>query len=230
MKVFIGYDVIPPGALGSSHFLFSGISDLARYANSMVLRIASCALLAGAIAFGASDPAYRLLKKILVAGEGNWDYLAIDEPARRLYVSHGPRVEVIDIDTDTPVGKIEGLDGTHGIAIASKLGRGFITSGNTSTVKIFDLKTLKTIADIPAGNGPDGAVFEPVTGRVFAFNHRGGTLTVIQAKDGSVLGHIELGGQPEFPLRGAREYGHGPQEPAAVHRVQQPEDGRGGCR
>jgi len=55
---------------------------------------------------------------------------------------------VIDIDKDEPVGKITGV---HGIAIASKLNRGFITSGNTSTVKMFDLKTLAALADIPVG-------------------------------------------------------------------------------
>jgi hypothetical protein len=98
--------------------------------------------LAGALAFAALDAStYHLLKKISLTGEGNWDYLAVDENARRLYVSHGSQVDVIDIDKDEPVGKITGLNGVHGIAIASKLNRGFITSGNTSTVKMFDLKT-----------------------------------------------------------------------------------------
>src|SRR5437667_4940117 len=143
---------------------------------------------------------YHLLKKIPVSGEGNWDYLAIDQAARRLYVSHGAQVEVIDIDSDMPVGKITGMNGVHGIAIAPELGRGFITSGNTSTVKMFDLKTLQSLADIPAGNGPDGVLFEPVTRRVFAFSHRGGTLTVIDAVAGKAIETIELGGQPEFPV------------------------------
>src|ERR1700730_3316419 len=159
------------------------------------------ALLAGALALAASDAGtYRFLKKIPLTGEGNWDYLAVDENARRLYVSHGSQVEVIDIDKDEPVGKITGMQGVHGIAIASKLNRGFITSGNTSTVKMFDLKTLQSLADIPAGNGPDGVIFEPTTERVFAFNHRGSTLTIIDAKEGKAIENIELGGQPEFPV------------------------------
>ncbi len=157
-------------------------------------------LMAAAIGSAQTAGSYHLLKQIPVGSEGTWDYLAIDQGARRLYVSHQTQVEVIDIDTDTPVGKITGMNGVHGIAVAPALGRGFITSGNTSTVKMFDLKTLESIGDIPAGNGPDGVLFEPVTRRVFAFNHRGGTLTVIDAAAGKALENIELGVQPEFPV------------------------------
>src|SRR6266481_838234 len=167
----------------------------------MKMKLFVLGLLTGALALAASDAGtYHLLKKISLTGEDNWDYLAIDQNGRRLYVSHGSQVEVIDLDKDEPVGKITGMNGVHGIAIASKLNRGFITSGNTSTVKVFDLKTLESLADIPAGNGPDGVIFEPVTQRVFAFNHRGGTLTVIDAVARKTIENIELGGQPEFPV------------------------------
>jgi DNA-binding beta-propeller fold protein YncE len=157
--------------------------------------------LSGALAFAASDPGYHLLKTIPLTGEGNQDYLAMDQSARRLYVSHGTQVEVIDIDTDQPVGKIEGMNGVHGIAVASKLGHGFITSGNTKAVKMFDLKTLQSLADIPVGaEGPDGIVYEPATERVFAFEHKGAGLTVIDAKDGKLLKEMPLPGQAEFPV------------------------------
>lgn len=164
------------------------------------LFVISAMLLAAVLCFAQSKGGYHLLNKIPAAGDGNWDYLYLDSDARRLYVSHGTQVEVIDVDADKWVGKVDGMNGVHGIAIAPKLGRGFITSGNTSTVKMFDLKTLQSLADIPAGNGPDGVLFEPVTQRVFAFNHRGGTLTVIDAVAGKALENIELGGQPEFPV------------------------------
>src|ERR1700687_2753127 len=126
----------------------------------MKMKLFLLALIVGALALAASDAGtYHLLKKIPLTGEGNWDYLAVDENARRLYVSHGSQVEVIENDKDEPAGKITGMQGVHGIAIASKLNRGFITSGNSSTVKMFDLKTLQSLADIPAGNGPDGVIF-----------------------------------------------------------------------
>jgi hypothetical protein len=86
---------------------------------------------------------YQITKKIPIPGQGSWDYLTVDEGARRLYVSHGTQVEVLDLDSGAIVGKIENTQGVHGIAIAPDLGRGFVSDGQSSTVTIFDLKTLK---------------------------------------------------------------------------------------
>jgi DNA-binding beta-propeller fold protein YncE len=163
--------------------------------------IAWIALVAGGVALAASDPGYHLLNKIPLPGEGNQDYLAIDQSTRRLYVSHGVSVDVVDLDAEKPVGKIEGMNGVHGIAVAPKLGHGFITSGNTKTVKMFDLKTLQSLADIPvASDGPDGLVYEPVTERVFVFEHKGAGMTVIDAREGKVVLETPLPGQAEFPV------------------------------
>src|SRR5260370_6840601 len=145
----------------------------------MKMKLFVLGLLTGALALAASDAGpYHLLKKISLTGEGNWDYLAIDQNGRRLYVSHGSQVEVIDLDKDEPVGKITGMNGVHGIAIASKLNRGSITSGNTSPVKMFDLKTLEPLADIPAVNRPDAGPFQPPTAHAFPFNPHPPSLTL----------------------------------------------------
>jgi DNA-binding beta-propeller fold protein YncE len=154
-----------------------------------------------ALAFAAADPGYRLLKTIPLTGDGGQDYLAIDQSARRLYVTHGTQVEVVDLDTEQPVGKIEGMNGVHGIALAPKLGHGFITSGNAKTVKMFDLKTLRSLVEIPVlADGPDGIAYEPATDRVFAFEHKGAGLTIIDAITGKVLTEMPLPGQAEFPV------------------------------
>jgi DNA-binding beta-propeller fold protein YncE len=167
----------------------------------MKSRLAVVILLRVAVGFAASDPGYHLLKTIPLTGDGGQDYLAIDQSARRLYVTHGTQVEVVDLNSEQPVGKIEGMNGVHGIAVADKLGHGFVTSGLTKTVKMFDLKTLRSLADIPvAAEGPDGIVYEPVTHRVFAFEHKGSGMTVIDAKDGKVLKDMPLPGQAEFPV------------------------------
>src|SRR5262245_21912222 len=63
-------------------------------------------IIASMWANAASGSGYQLLKKILVPGTGGWDYLAVDSEARRLYVSHGTRVEVIDLETDKVIGQI----------------------------------------------------------------------------------------------------------------------------
>ncbi|MGB8583124.1 MAG: YncE family protein [Candidatus Sulfotelmatobacter sp.] len=148
----------------------------------------------------ASPPAdgYSVIKKIPISGQGSWDYLTVDESARRLYVSHGTQVEVLDIDSGDIVGNIPKTLGVHGIAIAPYFGRGFVSNGKTSTVTIFDLKTLKPIADVPTGQKPDAIIFDPATSRVFAFNGGGNSATAIDAATGKVAGTVDLGGGPEF--------------------------------
>ena len=149
---------------------------------------------------------YHVTKKIPIAGEGSWDYLTVDESARRLYVSHGTQVEVLDVDSGAIVGKIANTPGVHGIAIAPDLGRGFVSDGQSSTVTIFDLKTLKTIADVPTGKKPDAIIYDPATSRVFAFNGGSNSATAIQAADGKVAGTIDLGGGPEFAVADGSGY------------------------
>jgi YVTN family beta-propeller protein len=149
---------------------------------------------------------YRVAKKIPIPGQGGWDYLTVDEGARRLYVSHGTQVEVVDLESGAPVGKIENTPGVHGIALAPELGRGFVSNGQASTVTIFDLKTLKKIAEVPTGKKPDAILYDPATARVFAFNGGSDSATVINAKDGSVAGTVDLGGGPEFAVSDGKGY------------------------
>ncbi len=149
---------------------------------------------------------YHIIKKIPVAGQGGWDYLTVDEGARRLYVSHGTQVEVLDVDAGAIVGKIGNTPGVHGIAIAPELGRGFVSNGQSSTVTIFDLKTLKTISEVPVGKKPDAIIFDPATSRVFAFNGDSNSATAIQVADGKVDGTVDLGGSPEFAVADGSGY------------------------
>jgi len=155
-------------------------------------------LIASAFAAPASDGGYSVIKKIPIPGQGSWDYLTVDEANRRLYVSHGTRVEVLDIDSLTVVGNIPNTPGVHGIAIAPELGRGFVSNGESSTVTIFDLKTLKPIADVPTGKKPDAIIYDPASSRVFAFNGGSNSATAIDAATGRVAGTVDLGGGPEF--------------------------------
>ena len=146
----------------------------------------------------AESSGYSVIKKIPIAGQGSWDYLSVDEGARRLYVSHGTQVEVLDIDALTVVGSIPKTLGVHGIAISPEAGRGFASNGQASTVTIFDLKTLKPIADVPTGQKPDAIIYDPATSRVFAFNGGSNSATAIDAATGKVAGTVNLNGGPEF--------------------------------
>src|SRR6266852_6371768 len=149
-------------------------------------------------AFSSDD--YHLVKKISIPGTGSWDYLTVDEGARRLYVSHGTQVEVLDVDSGAIVGKIPNTLGVHGIAIAPDSGRGFTSNGQSSTITVFDLKTLKPIREVTVGKKPDAIIYDPATSHVFAFNGGDNSASVIDAADAKVVGKIDLGGGPEFAV------------------------------
>src|SRR5947199_1796078 len=141
---------------------------------------------------------YHVIKTIPIGGEGGWDYVYVDSDARRVYVSRGTHVVVMDADTYAVVGDIPDTQGVHGIAIASDLGRGFTSNGRSNDVTILDLKTLKPIGNVKTDANPDAIVYDPVSKRVFTFNGRGKNTTAINAANGAVAGTLPLGGKPEF--------------------------------
>src|SRR6202451_4720246 len=142
---------------------------------------------------------YSVLTKWTIGGEGGWDYLTSDPKAHRLYVTHGPRVEVLDTDSGKVVGSITGLKGTHGVALDDSGKYGYVSDGGANVVVVFDRATLATVASIPAGTNPDGIAFEPVTKTVWAFNGRSSNATVIETAERKVIATIALPGKPEFP-------------------------------
>ncbi len=159
------------------------------------------AVLMSSAAVCARTPAaegFHLIKKVVLGGEGGWDYLTVDSPARRLYLSRSTRVMVLDADTYAVVGEIPNTEGVHGIAIARALGRGFTSNGRANTVTIFDLKTLKVLGSAKTGENPDAIIYDPASRRVFTFNGRSSDTTAIDAASGAVAGTVALGGRPEF--------------------------------
>ncbi|MCX6642009.1 MAG: hypothetical protein NTV15_01295 [Candidatus Bathyarchaeota archaeon] len=103
---------------------------------------------------------YHLVKTNLIGGEGGWDYLTVDENTRRLYVTHGNRIHLLDVDTLAIIGEVPKTEGVHGVTIASELKRGFTSNGRTSTVSIFDLETLEVIDEISVGKNPDSIRYD----------------------------------------------------------------------
>jgi YVTN family beta-propeller protein len=107
---------------------------------------------------------------------------------------------VVDADTDAVVGDIPNTNGVHGIAIVPDVDKGFTSNGRDNAVTVFDLKTLKPVANVPVGRNPDAIIYDPVSKRVFAFNGASHDATAIDVKTNSVVGTIALGGKPEFAV------------------------------
>lgn len=160
---------------------------------------AAAVLAAASPSLARSSRGYTVVRTVVVGGDGGWDYLVVDSEARRLYVTHGTRVEILDADTLAALGEIPGTAGVHGVALAPELGRGFTSNGRASSVTIFDLKTGKTIDEVKIdGQNPDAILYDPVTRRVFTFNGRSADATVLDAATGKVVATVPLGGKPEF--------------------------------
>jgi DNA-binding beta-propeller fold protein YncE len=169
------------------------------------MAVGGCLLLLGTFALAVAMGGYHLLKKYpFGAAEGStreyYDYISVDSSARRVYLSHGTEIKVIDADNGTLIGNITGLKQDHGVAIAEEFGRGFISDGGAGKVVIFDLKTLKVTGDVKADQDADSIVYDPVSKRVFAMNGDPHSSTVIDAKSGTVVKTIDLGGGPEFAV------------------------------
>ena len=166
---------------------------------------ASFILLSSFVLAIAATGGYHLLNKYTFGpAEGStreyFDYITVDSSARRVYLSHGTEIKVIDADNGSLIGNITGLKQDHGVAIASEFGRGFITDGAQGKVIIFDLKTLKVIGEAKADDDADSIIYDPASKRVFAQNGDPNSSTVIDAKSGTVVGTIALGGAPEFAV------------------------------
>ena len=148
----------------------------------------------------AAEPArFHVARRIPLGGEGGWDCAAVDPASHRLFVTHGTKVEVVDLATGKAVGSIPDTPGAHGVAFAP--GRGFTSDGRDSTVTVFDRSTLAVLARIhlPARN-PDAIEYDPVARRVFAFNGGSGSATAIDADRDSIVGTAVLDGRPEFAV------------------------------
>jgi DNA-binding beta-propeller fold protein YncE len=168
------------------------------------LLVASIATLAPVAVAQSSGP-YKVLKSAKVGGEGGWDYIYADPAGRRLYIPRRgspanaeqtipTRLSIYNLDTLELVGEIPGVGG-NGAAVDPKSGHGFTSS---KPVSMFDTKTMTLIKTIDVGKAqPDGIYFDPFNQRVYVFSHPTKDATVIDAKDGTVLGTIDLDGVPE---------------------------------
>ena len=163
------------------------------------LLIACCVFMARFTKVSAQHNLYTLDKKIAIQGNGGYDYLFIDQQARKLYVSHGTAINVINLDTEELVGTIDNLQGDHGVAVVPGVGKGFISDGKANAVVAFDLKTLKVIKTIPlTGKKPDAIIYDAFSNKIIAFNGGSDNASFIDVNNLTETNIVALNGAPEF--------------------------------
>ncbi len=147
-----------------------------------------------ALAQPAASGPYKVINTAKVGGAGGFDYVFADADGRKLYIPRSTRVTVFDLDTLKPAGEIPEAKGVHGATVDPKTHHGFSSS---NPVVMWDTQTLATIKTIPVEGRPDGILFDPATSRVLVLSHAAPNVTVLDSKDGSIVGTIDLGGAPE---------------------------------
>jgi DNA-binding beta-propeller fold protein YncE len=167
-----------------------------------MVNLKSLLLLYFAVASIQGGTGYKVVTRYPVPGNGGFDYLMIDSAARRLYVSHGTQVDVLNPDDGKLIGTIPDTPGVHGIVIASDFKHGFTSNGRENKVSMFDPATLQLIKKIDVGKGPDGIYYDPESKRVFTNNHGSHDITAIDAKTGEVIGTVKAEGDGEQAVIG----------------------------
>ncbi len=163
----------------------------------LILGALSATLLCAATSASAA-PTYRLTNTVALGAPDRWDYLYFDAAAKRVYISHGDRVTVVDGKSGAIVGTIADTPGSHGIAVASTLKRGVADSAKNQQVVFFDPDTLKPLGTAQSGQDADGIAYDPVSGRAFVANGDAATVTAVDMATGRFVGTLALGGSPEF--------------------------------
>jgi len=139
---------------------------------------------------------YKVIKTARVGGEGGFDYIFADVKGRRLYTPRGGakgHLAVFNLDTLEPAGEIDNVS-SGGATVDPKSHHGFST---TKPITMWDSTTLKVIKTINVDGRPDGILFDPYNERVWVLSHQAPFATVIDAKEGTVVGTLDLGGAPE---------------------------------
>src|SRR5947209_5765815 len=158
-----------------------------------LLSVAGMSFLASNVLAQTPDAPYKVLDTTQVMGSGGIDYVLADNDARRVYVPRGGQTYVFDLDNHKLIGSITNIGG-RGIAVDIKSHHGF---GSSNPIGMFDTETLQKIKSIDVKGRPDGILFEPFTSRIYVFSHVAPSVTVIDPKDGSIVGTIDVGGAME---------------------------------
>lgn len=146
----------------------------------------------------AGQGSYQITQRYPLGGAGGWDYLVPDPSTHRLYIGRSNRVMVVDETNGTLIGEVTGINGAHGTAVVDKIGRGFATSGQDSSIVMFDLATFKPLGKIHAAEDADAIIYDPASNRVFSFNGDAHSSTVVDPDTGKLVTNIPLGGKPEY--------------------------------
>lgn len=109
------------------------------------------------------DHPFFIKKTWFIGGKGNWDGLALDSAASRLYIAHGREVQVVDVESGVLAASIGGFREAHSIALNTDNQVGYISDGPAMLAKVLNLRTLEVESEIRLDSSPRKLMIEPTT-------------------------------------------------------------------
>jgi hypothetical protein len=84
---------------------------------------------------------YRLTKKVVLGGEGGWDYFEVDPTTSHVFIPRGDHILVVD-SSGTQLTDIPNAHESHAIVFAPELKRAFLSAD--ASVAVLDMDKTKT--------------------------------------------------------------------------------------
>jgi hypothetical protein len=193
-----------PGCKQGWQSLENGVSVMKQFSLHALVAVLGSLVFVVPVSGNEQLEGYHLLKKVPLgsatkgAQREYFDYITVDASERRVYLSHGTEVMVVNADDNSVIGTIPGLKLAHGTVLLKDIGRGFISDGGSDRVVIFDLNNLKMLGEIKAGGNPDCIMYDSASKHIFTFNGRTKDSTVIDPATAAVIATVPMGGRAEF--------------------------------
>jgi YVTN family beta-propeller protein len=139
----------------------------------------------------------QLVADVDLPGRANrFDYQDVDATHGHLVIAHMNDASVVVVNlSDGAVQKVlPNIPTARGIAVASDVGRIFVTSSPNKVV-VIDSTTLTEITRVVTGNGPDGIGWDPVHKTVGVSDQHDGAISLIRDSGSGQRTQIPLGSE-----------------------------------
>lgn len=170
---------------------------------AIVLIIAAALIALGANSARAAA-LYHLIQTVPLGGAAKWDYLTFDPATKRLYVSHGDAVTILDSRHGKVIGQLADLPGSHGIAIDPVSRVVYADSAGRAVLVGFNPRTFAPVTHAPVLDDADGVTYDPFSRQVFVSGGDGDGFTPVSTVTGKAAPNIALGTSPEFHVADGR--------------------------
>jgi len=138
----------------------------------------------------------KLVANVALPGPSNrFDYTSIDPSTGRLYIAHMNAGELLVFDIHKRrVVRTIAAPGVHGVIAVPQIHRVYASATDARQLYTIDSRTGRVLARAPAGEYPDGLVYDPVERHVFVSDESGGIEAVFNA-EGRRIATVQLGGE-----------------------------------